>query len=551
MKFRHTIILCFILCSLIPLYTLGGLAIYHNDVIIQDTVSNSLEMLSRVQIMRLEEFCENRRAALHQLGQTELIQDTLLVSLGEKAVGEQPNAVYVDNLLLERTRNYDYLRSLSLVNRDYLLVSSSDPHPTQIPNTLQSLQEQYQQDFYISSICEHQTENGDSVPVIVVYQRVYHENELIGYLVAEVPISYFDTFRYETNLAEGCSLYVTDENEKIITAGTSEQGNDIREYVTTPEERAEYSKKWSAIDWEQEPTGSFKYTVNGTKYITSYSTIKYTDWKICINADLGVYKAVTKPFWMTLIFLMVVLTLCILALNDYFARHLTKPLNKVTETLQNIQTQDDYSLRIDYKKNDEFGQLSEQIDTMLAYVEQVREAEKQQRLILQERADRDALTGVYNKLAINVKLDESLATAGDAEFFVGFIDVDDFRNYNTLYGHIQGDRVLRFVADTMRTFFGDGTGRNGGDEFLFWGIQEMSDEAFEQHIKTFLQALNTGLEPETPGGNRLSIDCSIGVAVERASDTDRRKLIHHADQSMYCAKQQGKNQYHISRNQEV
>ena len=137
-----------------------------------------------------------------------------------------------------------------------------------------------------------------------------------------------------------------------------------------------------------------------------------------------------------------------------------------------------------------------------------------------------------------------LAQAGDQQVCIGFIDLDNFRNYNTLYGHAGGDQTLKFVAKTMKIFFGDGTGRNGGDEFLFWMIHNESDEALKIRVQHFLDTVNAGFYSETQQ-KTLHVTCSVGIAIEKASSTDCKLLIRRADEAMYHTKDAGKNSFYI------
>ena len=546
MKLRSAIMLCLLVFSLLPLYLLGTLAIYENNQLIKHTVKNNLESLCMLPIANLEEFCEERHHNLSLLGQTNIIQDALLVSLGKKDAADAPDIAYVENILQERRQNAEYLASISLINSDFILVSSSEAHiPGKSSALKNSVENATRTDFYIGQVF-HRQANGETISVLPVYETVYYKEEAIGYLIEEIPISYFNTFRYGLTLAEGCTIYITDKNEQLITAGPSVKGEDVVKYVTTPKERKQYSEQWSSIDFSKNPTGSFEYSIGGNDYITYYSKVKYTDWRIRINADLSLYYQATESFRIMMYILLPVLTICIILCIFYFSHKLTKPLRIIRTTLSEIKGNHDYSLRVNYKNKDEFGELSGQIDELLDYVEQMHYYELEQCNCLMDKANHDPLTGLYNKISTYDVLEQTLHKAKtiQAEFAVGFIDIDDFRNYNTLYGHEEGDLVIQHIATTMRTFFSENTGRNGGDEFLFWCIKDMSDEAFKQTLSQLLLAINQGIYSERTG-KMIPIYCSIGIAIKKAVETDCKQLIRTADDAMYHAKQNGKNQFFI------
>ena len=79
------------------------------------------------------------------------------------------------------------------------------------------------------------------------------------------------------------------------------------------------------------------------------------------------------------------------------------------------------------------------------------------------------MTQLFNKNAIENKIHAMIEQANDTHtrIAVGFLDIDNFRDYNTLYGHQEGDRVIRFVASILKENIDGIVGRNGGDEFLF------------------------------------------------------------------------------------
>lgn len=75
---------------------------------------------------------------------------------------------------------------------------------------------------------------------------------------------------------------------------------------------------------------------------------------------------------------------------------------------------------------------------------------------------------------------------------VGFLDIDDFKDYNTNYGHQEGDNVIKFVANTLKDNFKGEVGRNGGDEFVFGYEGDISKEELDRKVKKVYDILNNG-----------------------------------------------------------
>lgn len=83
-------------------------------------------------------------------------------------------------------------------------------------------------------------------------------------------------------------------------------------------------------------------------------------------------------------------------------------------------------------------------------------------------AEKDWLTGLYDKKTIEHKVNEALKSKQSGIMFM--IDVDNFRTINDRYGHIAGDRVLKGIASLLEkmTLHSDLLGRVGGDEFVIF-----------------------------------------------------------------------------------
>lgn len=82
-------------------------------------------------------------------------------------------------------------------------------------------------------------------------------------------------------------------------------------------------------------------------------------------------------------------------------------------------------------------------------------------MFLKIRAESDPLTGVKNKRCIETYVMDKLRLASESgqQITVGFLDIDDFRRFNTEYGHQQADEAICYVAKTMQLWHCDRTGK--------------------------------------------------------------------------------------------
>ncbi len=174
-----------------------------------------------------------------------------------------------------------------------------------------------------------------------------------------------------------------------------------------------------------------------------------------------------------------------------------------------------------------------------------REIQSRQRLEaeLWTLASTDELTGLANRRHFIDRAAEAFATArrdGSALALV-MIDLDYFKSINDTLGHAGGDWVLRAVAEALGAELRgtDLAGRLGGEEFgvIMPGLDETPAAAAAERLR---QRVTTILPP-FPGGERLAISASIGLAQAGPADRNIYALLARGDQALYAAKAQGRN----------
>lgn len=166
-----------------------------------------------------------------------------------------------------------------------------------------------------------------------------------------------------------------------------------------------------------------------------------------------------------------------------------------------------------------------------------------------ERANKDHLTGLYNHGYFKEILQEQFADAKKLKqpFSLALLDLDDFKKYNDRNGHLQGDKLLQFFGELLKKAV-DGTdfvaARYGGEEFAILMPNTTKEEAY-----AFLDRLRKQVNDTYFSGVEhvpyrcLSFSCGIAEMEKGMYDSD--ELIHKADQALYYAKAQGKNNVQI------
>jgi diguanylate cyclase (GGDEF)-like protein len=162
----------------------------------------------------------------------------------------------------------------------------------------------------------------------------------------------------------------------------------------------------------------------------------------------------------------------------------------------------------------------------------------------------DSLTGVNNRRFFDQRLTEEVARAVRTQEPLAclFLDVDHFKSVNDQHGHQVGDQVLREVAGMIREQLRstDVLGRYGGEEFAGLLVNASGESAMEiaERIRAVVEAHRFDIGAAKP----LAVTISIGVATlandtaDANVDTLAEDLVDRADQGVYSAKRQGRNQ---------
>lgn len=160
---------------------------------------------------------------------------------------------------------------------------------------------------------------------------------------------------------------------------------------------------------------------------------------------------------------------------------------------------------------------------------------------LEHSAQKDHLTQISNRRHLMLRLDEELSRSKryGHPFSLLVIDVDSFKKINDDFGHLFGDQVLRYIAQTMRSLLrsNDVCGRFGGDEFVVGLIQTNAHTAFQvaERIREKISAQAFRWQDQ-----ESKVTVTIGVATFSNPQTVK-DLIALADKALYRAKEDGRN----------
>ncbi len=154
-----------------------------------------------------------------------------------------------------------------------------------------------------------------------------------------------------------------------------------------------------------------------------------------------------------------------------------------------------------------------------------------------ELADRDGLTGLFNRRRMMELLDSAIAEAARHRQCVGllFIDLNGFKGINDEYGHAAGDEILSTVATRVaaRVRTGDLVCRYGGDEFVVV-LPNVPDESAARRVADTIRE-RVAL-PYWIQGNAQHLTAAIGVSMYPRDGDSAEELLHRADLAMYHLK---------------
>ncbi len=182
-------------------------------------------------------------------------------------------------------------------------------------------------------------------------------------------------------------------------------------------------------------------------------------------------------------------------------------------------------------------------DQMQAMWEEVAQLRRELETVRTESLT-DALTSLGNRKFFDAALEKSIAEchAGNEPLSLLLADIDHFKTINDTFGHVVGDRVLRFVGSTLKdTITGkDIAARYGGEEFAVIMPRTPLRAAVETADQLRLAVMKAELVRRSTGEKQTRLTISIGVAALHAR-TSPQALIEAADICLHAAKRSGRN----------
>lgn len=186
------------------------------------------------------------------------------------------------------------------------------------------------------------------------------------------------------------------------------------------------------------------------------------------------------------------------------------------------------------------GEQEQYVQRLEDYQRTMEQAQAQ----LESQSAADGLTGLKNRRALDLRLEEELVRfqRSGMPLALALLDVDKFKTYNDAFGHPAGDEVLRKMADILRQCARpyDFAARYGGEEFavVLPGASREGALVIAERIR---RSVHRAVWPNRP------ITVSIGVAVAAPDISSSADLLSRADKALYHSKESGRNRVSLSK----
>ena len=240
----------------------------------------------------------------------------------------------------------------------------------------------------------------------------------------------------------------------------------------------------------------------------------------------------------SLIFLVLSGFIIMLVIFILIEKIVIKPMINMSRHVKRIEA-GSYDLRLDMTRKDAIGELANSFDKMIAKIELQTDQ-------LEKLSSIDGLTGMFNRRIFDETLESEWKRMIRGKKYLSVImcDVDFFKLFNDNYGHQEGDKCLRSIADAIKETLkrpSDFAARYGGEEFVVLLSDTSPEDA--HHIAEEIREKIHNLKIRHDKSQRDKyVTLSLGISsVIPSKELCPMKLVKTADQALYESKKKGRN----------
>ncbi|WP_141500324.1 sensor domain-containing diguanylate cyclase [Paenibacillus luteus] len=275
----------------------------------------------------------------------------------------------------------------------------------------------------------------------------------------------------------------------------------------------------------------YELTVNikGITQLAGYSYVPENQWGIAVLSPISIIKEQLNSHLMAILWYTSVPFILLMLVTIWFARRLAKPFVELADVVSSIGKEAVPLPPERHHWNREADLLTK---TLMLAMDGIKAQTDQ----LTQAAMTDPLTGLSNRRTMEEIMNRW--TEEQKPYALLILDIDRFKLINDTFGHQEGDRVLQHLADIVKQSVnpGDICSRYGGEEFVVLLPNAAVKDAFAmaERIRTTMEESDNHL------GQKVTI--SLGLAHFPTQSETAKALFLLADQALYKAKHEGRNQ---------
>ncbi|WP_240342880.1 GGDEF domain-containing protein [Paenibacillus sp. ALJ109b] len=365
----------------------------------------------------------------------------------------------------------------------------------------------------------------------------YKNGEIAGVLAAhlswawakELEESVLEPLKHEEKHIE---MFIVSQKENTVLLGPKEWiGRPLK--LSGIEGARSNKSSWSIEEWP-----------DGKEYVTGFATsqghLDYPGlgWTVVIRQlKSAAFASVTDMLWFN-VWAGLSVTALFGLIGWLISRQIAAPIARLTQVANRLGAGE----QVQIPENRGFREievLSRSLGDMLTSLTN----KDSELVIMQNLAHYDQLTGLPNRTAFELYLEESLEMESENHTLTFlYLDLDGFKSVNDTLGHQTGDVLLQKVAQRLTSIRHDKgiTVRLGGDEFLIVlrSVGSNPREEARTYGEDIIQSLN---KPFIIEYERIHIGCSIGGAEYPTNSGNPSEIIRMADEALYESKRAGKN----------
>ncbi len=402
---------------------------------------------------------------------------------------------------------------------------------------------------------------------ITAARPVYKDGIFIGIVGSDYLLSWLEKSLSKFPVGNSGVVYLVDENDYLV--GTSmkialtKAADGKSERIKVSELSTPIIKETYALAQRDKKINAKTIKIAGEAYVANYEDVKASGlvWHVVVVTAKKDFLAPLQLAIERVILVCLISMLIYFVLSYSIARHVSRPIESLNEAAKALAIGRGYAVD-DMGRQDEIGQLIRSFNnmrrdlnkTVIELEKEVASRTKELQIkngILEQLSYLDGLTGIANRRKFDVYLNESWKHASRENNVLGLlmIDIDYFKAYNDTYGHLEGDRCLRDIAQTLATFIRreeDLLARYGGEEFVV--ILNHTEPHYGEVLATQLIESIRALNKTHEGSPWGVVTISIGVAmVTPKAYKEVQGLIQLADEALYEAKSSGRNKYCVTK----